>query len=40
MADEPGKKTLGVNAAQVYMAKMRVSRLLKIEVESLERQMI
>ena len=34
------KMTLGVNAAQVYMAKMRISRLLKIEIESLEREMI
>ena len=34
------KKTLGVNAAQVYMAKMRISRLIKSEVRTLERKMI
>ena len=33
-------KTLGVNAAQVYMAKMRISRLIKSEVRTLERKMI
>ena len=33
------KKTLGVSAAQVYMAKMRISRLLKSEVKTLEREM-
>jgi RNA polymerase sigma-70 factor (ECF subfamily) len=30
--------TLGVNAAQVYMAKMRVSRLIKAEVRRLQSQ--
>ena len=34
------KKTLGVSAAQVYMAKMRISRLIKSEVRSLERKMV
>jgi RNA polymerase sigma-70 factor (ECF subfamily) len=34
------KKTLGVSAAQVYMAKMRISRLIKSEVRRLERKMI
>ena len=34
------KKTLGVNAAQVYMAKMRISRLIKSEATTLERKMI
>lgn len=34
------KKTLGVSAAQVYMAKMRISRLIKSEVRTLERKMI
>ena len=34
------KKTLGVSAAQVYMAKMRVSRLIKSEVRTLEKKMI
>ena len=33
-------KTLGVNAAQVYMAKMRISRLIKSEARTLERKMI
>ena len=33
-------KTLGVNPAQVYMAKMRVGRLIKSEVRTLERKMI
>ncbi|HEU0038794.1 MAG TPA: hypothetical protein VFR76_05935, partial [Verrucomicrobiae bacterium] len=28
------KKTLGVSAAQVYMAKMRISRLIKSEVRT------
>jgi hypothetical protein len=30
--------TLGVNAAQVYMAKMRISRLIKAEVRRLQSQ--
>ena len=30
------KSTLGVNAAQVYMAKMRISRLIKAEIRGLE----
>ena len=30
------KNTLGVNAAQVYMAKMRISRMIKAEVRRLE----
>ena len=30
------KSTLGVNAAQVYMAKMRISRMIKAEVRRLE----
>ena len=34
------KKTLGVSAAQVYMAKMRISRLIKREVGALEKTMI
>lgn len=34
------KKTLGVSAAQVYMAKMRIGRLIKSEVRTLERKMI
>ena len=34
------KKTLGVSAAQVYMAKMRISRLIKSEVRTLKRKMI
>jgi RNA polymerase sigma-70 factor (ECF subfamily) len=34
------KKTLGVSAAQVYMAKMRISRLIKSEARTLERKMI
>ena len=34
------KKTLGVNAAQVYMAKMRISRLIKSEVRTLQKEMI
>ena len=29
-------KTLGVNAAQVYLAKHRVGRVLKREIKSLE----
>ena len=33
------KKTLGVSAAQVYMAKMRISRLIKREVGALEKTM-
>ena len=33
-------KTLGVSAAEVYMAKMRISRLIKSEVRKLERKMI
>jgi RNA polymerase sigma-70 factor (ECF subfamily) len=33
------KKTLGVSAAQVYMAKMRISRMIKREVRTLERKM-
>ena len=33
------KKTLGVSAAQVYMAKMRISRMIKSEVRTLERKM-
>ena len=33
-------KTLGENAAQVYMAKMRIGRLIKSEVRTLERKMI
>jgi hypothetical protein len=28
--------TLGVNAAQVYMAKMRVGRLLRTEIKTIE----
>jgi RNA polymerase sigma-70 factor (ECF subfamily) len=32
------KKTLGVSAAQVYMAKMRISRLIKSEIRTLERK--
>ena len=34
------KKTLGVSAAQVYMAKMRISRLIKSDVRTMERKMI
>ena len=34
------KKTLGVSAAQVHMAKMRISRLIKSEVRTLEKKMI
>ena len=34
------KKTLGVSAAQVYMAKMRIGRMIKSEVRTLERKMI
>jgi RNA polymerase sigma-70 factor (ECF subfamily) len=34
------KRTLGVSAAQVYMAKMRISRLIKSEARTLERKMI
>ena len=34
------KKTLGVSAAQVYMAKMRIGRLIKSEVRTLEKKMI
>ena len=34
------KRTLGVSAAQVYMAKMRISRLIKNEVRTLERKII
>ncbi len=34
------KSTLGVNAAQVYMAKMRLSRMIKAEVRGLETKMI
>jgi RNA polymerase sigma factor (sigma-70 family) len=34
------KKTLGVSAAQVYMAKMRIGRLIKSEVRALEKTMI
>ena len=34
------QKTLGVSAAQVYMAKMRIGRLIKSEVRTLERKMI
>ena len=34
------KKTLGVSAAQVYMAKMRIGRLIKSEVRTVERRMI
>lgn len=34
------KKTLGVSAAQVYMAKMRIGRMLKSEVRGLEKTMI
>jgi RNA polymerase sigma factor (sigma-70 family) len=34
------KSTLSVSAAQVYMAKMRISRLIKSEVRTLERKMI
>jgi hypothetical protein len=30
--------TLGVNPARVYMAKMRVGRLIKNEVQTLERR--
>jgi RNA polymerase sigma factor (sigma-70 family) len=33
------KQTLGVSAAQVYMAKMRISRMIKREVRTLERKM-
>jgi RNA polymerase sigma-70 factor (ECF subfamily) len=34
------KRTLGVSAAQVYMAKMRIGRMIKSEVRTLERKMI
>ena len=34
------KKTLGVSAAKVYMAKMRIGRMIKSEVRTLERKMI
>ena len=34
------KKTLGVSAAQVYMAKMRIGRMIKREVRALEKTMI
>ena len=34
------KSTLGVNAAQVYMAKMRLSRMIKAEIRGLETKMI
>jgi len=34
------KKTLGVSAAQVYVAKMRIGRTIKSEVRTLERKMI
>lgn len=34
------KSTLGVNAAQVYMAKMRIGRMLKAEIRRLEAQSI
>jgi RNA polymerase sigma-70 factor (ECF subfamily) len=34
------KKTLGVSAAQVSMAKMRISRLIKREIGVLEKTMI
>ena len=34
------KKTLGVSAAQVYMAKMRIGRMIKREVGALEKTMI
>ena len=33
---ETVKTTLGVNAAQIYMAKMRISRMIKAEVRRLE----
>ena len=32
--------TLGVNAAQVYMAKMRISRMIQAEIRTLETQII
>ena len=34
------KSTLGVNAAQVYMAKMRIGRMLKVEIRRLGAQSI
>jgi RNA polymerase sigma factor (sigma-70 family) len=34
------KRTLGVSAAQVYMAKMRIGRMIKSELRTLERKMI
>jgi len=34
------KKTLGVSAAQVYMAKMRIGRMIRREVRALEKTMI
>jgi hypothetical protein len=37
---ETVKSTLGVNAAQVYMAKMRIGRILKAEIRRLEAQSI
>jgi RNA polymerase sigma factor (sigma-70 family) len=34
------KSTLGVNAAQVYLAKLRITKLLKKEIAALEKKMI
>ncbi|MEO8426842.1 MAG: hypothetical protein ABI651_07000 [Verrucomicrobiota bacterium] len=38
--ERTNRNTLGVNAALVYMAKMRISRLIKAEIRGLETKII